>query len=151
MNPTTVGKPFIDAPGTFMPDMEPRYKEYGFGMFGVKLMRMERHGMKAAGPPHNKGISWEKFTEHRGYAAPGYIPKHPKDGELAPDGKIFAVDGSGKESTLLEEVRRGGASNLPWPSMRLEEEPRTFHGLPRRPRRRPRPLARTGSSSLSTA
>jgi len=110
MNPTTVGKPFIDAPGTFMPDMEPRYKEYGFGMFGVKLMRMERHGMKAAGPPHNKGISWEKFTEHRGYAAPGYIPKHPKDGELAPDGKIFAVDGSGKESTLLEEAKTAAAA-----------------------------------------
>jgi len=106
MNPTTDGQPFVDAPGTFTPGMEGRYKEYGFGMFGVKLMRMERHGMKAAGPPHDKGITWEKFQEHRGYAAPGYVPKHPKDGDIAPDGKIFAIDGSGKESTLLAEAKK---------------------------------------------
>jgi len=106
MNPTSVGKPFVDAPGTFTPGMEPRYKETGFGMFGVRLMTMERVGMKAAGSPHDKGITWEKFCEHRGYAAPGYEPKHPKDGEKAIDGKIFAIDGSGATSTLLAEAKK---------------------------------------------
>ena len=49
MNPESVGKPFVDAPGTFKPGMEPRYKEMGMGMFGINSMRMERKGMKAEG------------------------------------------------------------------------------------------------------
>ena len=106
MNPTTVGKPFVDAPGTFMPGMHPRMKEVAFGMGGVKLMKMERTGMKKAGPPHDKGITWEKFCEHRGYAAPGYEPKHPKDGETAPDGTIYSIDGKKTPSTLLAEAKK---------------------------------------------
>lgn len=110
MNPESVGQPFVDAPGTFKPGMKPRYKELGMGMFGVNSMRMERVGMKAAGPPHDQGISYEKFAEHRGYALPGYEPKHPKDGETAPDGKIYAIDGSETASTLLTEAKKIAAA-----------------------------------------
>ena len=106
MNPESVGKPFVDAPGTFKPGMKPRYSEVGMGMFGVKTMKMTRYGMKKAGPPHDQGITFEKFAEHRGYATPGYEPKHPKDGETAPDGKILAIDGSGTTSTLLAEAKK---------------------------------------------
>ena len=110
MNPESVGAPFVDAPGTFKPGMKPRYKELGMGMFGVNSMRMERVGMKAAGAPHDQGITYEKFAEHRGYALPGYEPKHPKDGETAPDGKIYAIDGSETASTLLTEARKVAAA-----------------------------------------
>lgn len=61
--------------------------------------------MATSGPPHNKGITFEKFAEHRGYAMPGYVPKHPKVGEVAPDGKILSIDGTGS-STLLIEAKK---------------------------------------------
>eukprot|EP00940_MAST-03C_sp_MAST-3C-sp2_P002085 g2085.t1 len=96
---------FVDAPGTFSKTMTPRISECGMGMMGMRPMRMSRVEMVKAGSPHNKGITWDKFAEHRGYACPGYVPKHPKPGEVAPDGKIISVDG-GKESTLLTEARK---------------------------------------------
>ena len=105
MVPEMVGKEFKDKPGTFSKTMEPRLQETGMAMCGVRIMLMDRTGMKAAGPPHNKGITWEKFAEHRGYAVPPYMPKHPKNGEIAPDGKILSIDGA-PSSTLLTEARK---------------------------------------------
>merc|ERR1719231_2099550 len=106
MVPASVGKPFLDKPGTFDKDMKPRMTEIGFGMMGLKLMKMSRVDMAKAGSPHDKGITWEKFNEHRGYACNGYVPKHPKDGEDAPDGPILPVDGDGAASTLLTEAKK---------------------------------------------
>ena len=34
------------------------------------------------------------------------MPKHPKPGDKAPDGKILAIDGSGNSSTLLTEAKK---------------------------------------------
>lgn len=106
MVPSSVGNPFVDAPGTFDEGMEPRMSEVGFRMMGMNAMRMSRVEMAKAGPPHNKGITFAKFAEHRGYASPGYVPKHPKPGEVAPDGPIFKTDGSLEESTLLTEAKK---------------------------------------------
>jgi len=105
MVPASVGKPFKDAPGTFIEGMEGRTTEVGMGMMGIKVMKMSRIEMIKGPAPHNKGITWEKFSEHRGYALPGYVPKHPKVGDIAPDGKILSVDG-GEASTLLTEARK---------------------------------------------
>jgi len=108
MVPSSVNKPFLDAPGTFDMNMEPRTSETAMAMMGMKVMRMTRVEMLKQDPPHNKGISWEKFAEHRGYALPGYVPKHPKEGEVAPDGQILSIDG-GEPSTLLTEARKMAA------------------------------------------
>lgn len=106
MVPSSVGKPFKDAPGTFDEKMEPRTTEIAMGMMGVRVMKMARTQMVASAAPHNKGITWEKFCEHRGYACPGYVPKHPKTGEAAVDGTILNVDDPSKSSTLLAEARK---------------------------------------------
>ena len=94
----------IDLPSAVQ-DMEPRISETAMGMMGMKTMRMTRVEMKKQDDPHNKGITFEKFAEHRGYAMPGYEPKHPKDGDAAPDGTILSIDG-GESSTLLAEARK---------------------------------------------
>jgi len=105
MVPSSVGNPFKDAPGTFDKNMEPRMTETAMTVMGMKTMKMSRIKMKDAGDPHNKGITFEKFAEHRGYAMPGYEPKHPKPGDIAPDGKILSIDG-GEPSTLLAEAKK---------------------------------------------
>ena len=66
MVPTSSGKEFVDAPGTFKEGMEGRVTETGFTMCGVSIMKMSRVGMIKEGDPHSKGITWEKFSEHRG-------------------------------------------------------------------------------------
>jgi len=105
MVPASSGRPFVDAPGTFEEGMVGRTTETAMGMMGMKVMKMSRVEMIKGVAPHNKGITFEKFAEHRGYAMPGYQPKHPKDGELAPDGKILSIDG-GAASTLLAEAKK---------------------------------------------
>lgn len=110
MVPESVGNEFKDAPGTFKEGMEPRLTETAMTMMCMKTMKMSRVEMMKSGDPHNKGITWEKFNEHRGYACPGYEPKHPKEGEVAPDGPIMAIDGSGTTSTLLTEARKMAAA-----------------------------------------
>jgi hypothetical protein len=72
MVPSSVGKPFLDKPGTFDKDMEPRMTETAMTVMGMKTMKMSRVVMAKSGAPHNKGITFEKFAEHRGYAMPGY-------------------------------------------------------------------------------
>ncbi len=67
--------------------------------------------MKEAGGVHARGITWEKFVEHRGYAAPGYKPKHPKEGEMLPDGRLEALEAGGRASTLRAEVKKIAAAN----------------------------------------
>jgi len=109
MVPSSVGNPFVDAPGTFDKNMEPRMTEVAMTMMGMKTMKMSRIMMAEAGAPHNVGITWDKFAEHRGYAIPGYVPKHPNVGEIAPDGPILAIDGS-PPSTLLTEARKMAAA-----------------------------------------
>ena len=95
MVPSSVGKPFKNAPGTFDPKMEGRTKEKQMGgLFVFDRMNM-KEGVNA------KGITYEKFVEHRGYAAPGYIPKHPKAGEPVKDGVILSIDAGGPSSTLM--------------------------------------------------
>lgn len=103
------GGKFIDLPGTFKEGMEARMTETGFPMMGMKMMKMSRIMMAKAGEPHDKGITWEKFAEHRGYALPGYVPKHPKEGDTVPDGKILSIDG-GEPSTLLTEAKKIAAA-----------------------------------------
>jgi hypothetical protein len=110
MVPESSGKTFVDAPGTFKEGMEGRTTEVAMGMMGMKVMKMSRVEMIKGPAPHNKGITWEKFSEHRGYALPGYEPKHPKPGDKAPDGKILAIDGSGNSSTLLTEAKKMAAA-----------------------------------------
>lgn len=110
MVPKSSGHPFVDAPGTFDKEMVPRMTEEGMTMMGVKVMRMSRVEMAKQEAPHNKGITWEKFAEHRGYACPGFEPKHPKEGEAVPDGKILSVDG-GEPSTLLAEAKKLAAAS----------------------------------------
>ena len=80
---TSVQRP-PSTPGTFDKEMVPRMTEEGMTMMGVKVMRMSRVEMAKQEAPHNKGITWEKFAEHRGYACPGFEPKHPKEGEAVP-------------------------------------------------------------------
>lgn len=109
MVPESVNKPFVDAPGTFKEGMEPRMTEVAMGMMGMKTMRMSRPIMaKTAGS--EQGITWEKFAEHRGRCCPGYVPKHPKAGDIAPDGEILATekgaDGQFAKSTLLAEAKK---------------------------------------------
>jgi len=78
-------------------------------VMGMKTMKMSRVMMAKSGEPHNKGITFEKFAEHRGYAMPGYEPKHPKPGDIAPDAPILSIDG-GASSTLLSEAKKAAAS-----------------------------------------
>jgi len=107
MVPASVGKPFTDAPGTFDASMPSRTSETGMAMMGMKIMRMTRVEMLKGNPPNNLGITFEKFKEHRGYAMPGYIPKHPKEGEVVPDGQILSIDGKQDiKSTLLTEAKK---------------------------------------------
>jgi len=54
---------------------------------------------------------FEKFLEHRGYAAPGYVPKHPKEGEPLPDGKLESLESNGMASSLRAEVKKIAAAN----------------------------------------
>jgi len=110
MNPESVGKKFVDAPGTFKEGMKPRVTDIGMGMMGVRVMKMSRTEMVKQPAPHNLGITWEKYCEHRGYTTVGYEPKYPKDGETAPDGKIFSIDGKVTESTLLAEAKKVAAA-----------------------------------------
>lgn len=105
MVPSSSGKPFVDAPGTFDKNMEGRTTEVAMGMMGMKVMKMSRVQMLKQPAPHNLGITFDKFAEHRGYAMPGYQPKHPKVGDIATDGKILSVDG-GEASTLLTEAKK---------------------------------------------
>lgn len=98
MVPASVGAQFEDKPGTFDKGMEPRLVDKNFPLV------MDRKGMKEAGAPHNRGITWEKFVEHRGYAAPGHVPKHPKEGEALPDGKLEQLDSKLPATTLRAEV-----------------------------------------------
>ena len=42
-------------------------------------------------------------------ARPPAVPKHPKDGELAPDGPILNVDNPSVQSTLLTEAKKMAA------------------------------------------
>jgi len=105
MVPESVGKKFTNAPGTFKEGMTPRITDIDFKMMGMKTMKMDRTEMVKQGAPHNKGITWEKFCEHRGYAVPGYTPKHPTEGSIVPDGTILPIDG-GSSSTLLTEARK---------------------------------------------
>jgi len=109
MVPSSVGKPFLDKPGTFDESMEPRMTEVAMPVMGLKTMKMSRIKMAEAGPPHDKGITWDKFKEHRGYAMPGYTPKHPCPGDIAPDGPILSISG-GEPSTLLTEARKMAAA-----------------------------------------
>ena len=88
MVPSSVGNPFLDKPGTFDEKMEPRIADLGFSVCCVNVMRMKRTEMIKQGAPHNKGITFDKFKEHRGYAMPGYEPKHPKPGDAAPGGAM---------------------------------------------------------------
>jgi len=105
MVPKSVGNPFLDKPGTFDAHMEARIADLGFSMCCVNVMMMKRYEMIKQPAPHNKGITFDKFKEHRGYAMPGYQPKHPKPGEDAPDGTILSIDG-GAPSTLLAEAKK---------------------------------------------
>lgn len=63
-----------------------------------------------------QGITYEKFLEHRGYAGPGYIPKHPKEGDAIVDGTILSIEapsdnGPAPSSTLLAECKKLAAAN----------------------------------------
>jgi len=101
MVPSSVGNPFKDAPGTFDPNMEGRIRDSM--MCGAMIMH--RKVMEAGEPPHNKGITWEKYNEHRGYTTPGYEEKSPKVGDIVPDGPIHSITG-GPDSTLLTEAKK---------------------------------------------
>ena len=98
MVPSSAGKTFTDAPGTFDPTMAPRKVDKNFPLVMDRLMMTE--GVNA------KGITFEKFQEHRGYANPGYVSKAPQPGQKVPDSKILSLDPSGPESTLLTEARK---------------------------------------------
>jgi len=100
MVPSSVGNPFVDAPGTFDPNMKGRILDKD-GLISMHRIEMEK------GPaPHNLGITFAKFQEHRGYANPGYVSKAPQLGDVAPDGKILNLDPSQPPSTLLAEVKK---------------------------------------------
>jgi len=102
MVPSSVGKPFLDAPGTFQEGMEPRM--YETMMCG--MMVMYRKVMEKQEAPHNKGITWEKYNEHRGYTTPGYVEKSPQVGDIVPDGTIHSITPGGTDSTLLAEAKK---------------------------------------------
>ena len=101
MVPSSVGNPFKDAPGTFDQNMKGRIKDTMMG----GMMVMHRKMMVAEGGVHAKGITWEKYVEHRGYTNPGYVEKSPNVGDIAPDGKILSIKG-GPSSTLLTEAKK---------------------------------------------
>ncbi|XRB06311.1 hypothetical protein NFJ02_27g62630 [Pycnococcus provasolii] len=101
MVPSSVGKPFKDAPGTFDPKMHGRVRDTMMG----GMMVMDRTEMKKAGAPHNKGITWEKYCEHRPATTPGYVEKSPNVGDLAPDATIKSING-GPDSTLMAEAKK---------------------------------------------
>jgi len=98
MVPTSAGKPFTDAPGTFDPSMAPRKTDKNAPLV------MDRLGMTEG--VNAKGITWEKFNEHRGYAVPGYVTKAPQPGDVVPDSKILSLEAGGPDSTLLTEARK---------------------------------------------
>ena len=106
MVPESVGGTFNpDKPGTFSETMDPRMTEIGFGMMGMKVMKMTRPVMaKTAGS--ETGITWSKFADHRSRCCPGYVAKCPNPGDIAPDGEIFSIDGKLSKSTLLEEAKK---------------------------------------------
>ena len=55
MVPSSVGNPFVDAPGTFDKDMEGRKTEVAMSMMGMKVMKMSRVEMMKQPAPHNAG------------------------------------------------------------------------------------------------
>ena len=67
MVPKSSGKPFLDKPGTFDENMTPRIKDMPFSFPMLGMMMMHRAVMEKSEPPHNKGITWEKYNEYRGY------------------------------------------------------------------------------------
>ena len=85
MNPET----FVDAPGSFKPGMTPRYSELGFGMMGIKAMRMTRVGMKAAGPPHDQVLDCSNTSSCQSNSHP-YPGKSVLMLELSPCGLLPA-------------------------------------------------------------
>ena len=68
------------------------------------LERLDEHPRMVG--EHAAGITWEKFTEHRGYAMPGYECKAPQPGDIVPDSKILSLEAGGADSTLLTEARK---------------------------------------------
>ena len=114
------------------------------------MMQMYRQVMERSGPPHNEGISWAKFQEHRGYACPGYAPKHPTVGKVVPDGRLLSISG-GAPSKLMAEVKKLAKAadcdkvvicfDAITCASPAERNPRPRHPRPRLPRpRHPRPL-----------
>ena len=99
MVPSSVGEKFKDAPGTFDPNMNGRIRD----VMMCGMMVMHRKVMEKGEAPHNKGITWQKYNEHRGYTTPGYVEKSPNVGDVAPDGPIHSISG-GDSSTLLASV-----------------------------------------------
>jgi hypothetical protein len=108
MVPSSVGNKFKDKPGTFDAKMKPRMKETPLAFPMCGMMRMHRREMAKMSAPHNSGITWEKYNEHRGYTTPGYKEHSPNAGDLAPDGTIFSVEAGqeGTSTTLLAEARK---------------------------------------------
>merc|ERR1712070_236326 len=70
---------------------------------------MHRKVMETAEAPHNKGITWEKYNEHRGYTTPGHVETSPMVGDAAIDGPIHSING-GESSTLLAEAKKLAAA-----------------------------------------
>jgi len=101
MVPSSVGKPFLDAPGTFDPGMTGRIRD----SLMCGMMIMHRKVMEAGPAPHNLGITWEKYNEHRGYTTPGYVEKSPVVGDIVPDGTIHSINSS-QDSMLLAEAKK---------------------------------------------
>lgn len=103
MVPESVGKKFKDKPGTFKEGMKGRVRD----TMMCGMMVMDRRVMKKQPAPNNKGITYEKYAEHRGYTTPGYVEKSPNVGDVAPDGPISSIDDDGAtKSTLLTEARK---------------------------------------------
>ena len=101
MVPSSVDKPFADAPGTFDPNMEGRIRD----VMMCGAMEMHRKVVEAGNARHNEGITWEKYNEHRGYTTPGHVETSPGVGDMCPDGPIHSVNG-GTSSTLLDEAKK---------------------------------------------
>jgi len=101
MVPTSCGNKFEDKMGTFDPSMEGRIRDTMMG----GMMVMHRKVMENGPAPESKGITWEKYNEHRGYTTPGYQEVSPNVGDVAPDGPIHSINGGGA-STLLAEARK---------------------------------------------
>jgi len=120
MVPSSVGNPFLDLPGTFDPNMNGRIKDVmnmatmtkimmGCPMMPpIDMMVMHRQVMEAGPAPHNKGITWEKYNEHRGYTTPSYTGKEksPNVGDKFVDGTIYSIDGSESTASLLAEAKK---------------------------------------------